>query len=87
MIYKIPKHKMTIDLSKVTAISWEEHVPAIKVSLWTFFLTFGWRCSSPKIPARVRINPDRHHTANFKYDTDKEAKKVYNDLVKAWEGE
>lgn len=71
----------------MTAVSRIEHVPAKKVSLWKIILGMGWVHSCPEISASVRINPDRHYTANFKYDTDKEAEKAYNDLVKAWKGE
>lgn len=87
MIYEIPKYKTTIDLSKVTAISWKEHVSAKKVPLWKFLLNMGWDRSVPEQKPHIRINPNRYYIVHYEYNTDKETKKVYDDLVKAWKGE
>lgn len=84
MIYEIPKHKTTIDLSKMLAISWYEYVSAKKVSWWKFLLSLGWFCSSPEKRAHIKIRYRTNCAVLFDYDTDKDAKKVYNDLVKAW---
>lgn len=87
MIYEIPKHNTTMDLSKVAAISWKEHVPAKKDPLWKYILGMGWVRSSPERQPRVRISPEKWYAIDFRYDTNKEAKKVYDDLVKAWKEE
>ncbi len=87
MIYEIPKYDTAIDLSKVTKISRKESVLAKKVPWWKFLLSFGWNCPSPAERSRVRISPEKWYAADYEYDTDKEAKKVYEDLVKAWKGE
>ena len=86
MIYEIPKHNIAIDLSRLAAISWKESVPAKKVPWWKFFLSLGWDCPSPEERSCVRISPEKWYAADYEYDTDKEAKKVYADLVKAWKG-
>lgn len=88
MIYEIPKYNTTIDLSKITTISWEKHIPGdTDIRWWKYVLTMGGYFPQHEVRPYVRISPDRHHFIDFEYDTDKETKKVYNDLVKAWKGE
>lgn len=84
MIYEIPKYDTAIDLSKVTTISRVKHISRdTDIRWWKFVLTMGMYFPQYEVKPYIIIN----HSAHFKYDTDKEAKKVYEDLVKAWKGE
>lgn len=88
MIYDIPKHDTAIDLSKVTTILWVKHISGdTDIRWWKYVLTMGMYFPRQEARPYVRINPDRHCSVIFKYDTDKETKKVYDDLNKAWKGE
>ncbi len=88
MIYELPKHETAIDLSKVTTISRVKHIPGdTDIRWWKYILTIGMYFPRHEVRPHVRIDPDRHYTIHYEYDTDKETKKVYDDLVKAWKGE
>ena len=88
MIYEIPKYSTTIDLSEVTSITWVKHISGdTDIRWWKYVLTMGMYFPQLEVSPYVRINPDRHHFIDFEYDTDKETKKVYDDLNRAWKGE